>query len=46
MPVFGVLITQGLTQAGLLDVNNNVLRFVCMYVHFLRSSLRAAVDVP
>lgn len=34
MPFFGVLITQGLTKAGLLDANDNVLRFVCMYVHF------------
>ena len=32
MPVFGVLITQGLTQAGLLNAEDNVLRFVCMYV--------------
>ena len=33
MPVLGVLITQGLTQIGLLDVNDKVLRFVCMYVN-------------
>lgn len=32
MPVLGVLITQGLTRVGLLDANDNVLRFVCMYV--------------
>lgn len=34
MPVLGVLITQGLTQVGWLDANDNVLRFVCMYVIF------------
>ena len=41
MPVLGVLIIRGLTQVGLLDANDNVLRFVCMYVIFLSSSLRA-----
>ncbi|KAF8552179.1 auxin efflux carrier transmembrane protein [Imleria badia] len=38
MPVFGVLITQGLTQAGLLDVNDNVLRFVCIFLSCLPSA--------
>lgn len=41
MPVLGVLIIQGLTQVGLLDARDKVLRFVCMYVIFLRSSFRA-----
>lgn len=40
MPILGVLITQGLTQVGLLDANDNVLRFVCMYVISLRSPLQ------
>jgi predicted permease len=40
MPILGVLIIQGLTRVGLLDASDNVLRFVCMYVIFLRSSLR------
>lgn len=39
MPILGVLITQGLTQVGLLDANDKVLQFVCMYVIFLHSSL-------
>lgn len=45
MPVLGVLITQGLTQVGLLDASDNVLRFVCMYVVFLCSSSRASIIV-
>ncbi|KAF8132744.1 auxin efflux carrier [Boletus edulis] len=31
MPVLGVLITQGLTQAGLLDPKDKLLRFVCIF---------------
>lgn len=31
-PVFGVLVVEGLThRAGLIDPNDKVLRFVCMY---------------
>jgi predicted permease len=29
-PILGVLICEGLTKAGLIDVNDKVLRFVCM----------------
>ncbi|KAH0826376.1 auxin efflux carrier [Lanmaoa asiatica] len=35
MPILGVLITQGLTHVGLLDANDNVLRFVCIFVSCL-----------
>ncbi|KIK97919.1 hypothetical protein PAXRUDRAFT_135342 [Paxillus rubicundulus Ve08.2h10] len=31
-PIFGILICQGLTQVGLLDAGNKVLRFVCFFV--------------
>jgi auxin efflux carrier family protein len=40
MPVLGVLIIQGLTNAGILDAHNKLLRFVCMYVISLCSLLR------
>ncbi|KAF8603189.1 auxin efflux carrier [Ceratobasidium sp. AG-I] len=30
-PVFGVLIVEGLTRQGVIDRNDKVLRFVCMY---------------
>ena len=30
-PVFGVLIVEGLTHQGVIDRNDKVLRFVCMY---------------
>ena len=29
-PIFGVLITQGLVRAGIIDANDTPLRFVCM----------------
>ena len=32
MPVLGVAICQGLTSVGVIDKNDKVLRFVCMYV--------------
>jgi len=35
MPVLGVTICQGLTHAGVIDSENHVLRFVCMYGVFL-----------
>ena len=35
MPVLGVIICQGLTHAGVIDSENKVLRFVCMYDVFL-----------
>ncbi|KAF8132747.1 auxin efflux carrier [Boletus edulis] len=35
MPILGVLITQGLTHAGLLNAEDNVLRFVCIFVSCL-----------
>jgi len=31
MPVLGVIICQSLTQVGIIDSENNVLRFICMY---------------
>ncbi|KIJ15779.1 hypothetical protein PAXINDRAFT_76428 [Paxillus involutus ATCC 200175] len=31
-PVLGILVCQGLTQVGLLDAGNKVLRFVCFFV--------------
>ncbi|KIJ64052.1 hypothetical protein HYDPIDRAFT_112578 [Hydnomerulius pinastri MD-312] len=35
MPVLGVLICQGLTNIGMIDANNNVLRFVCIFLSCL-----------
>ena len=35
MPVLGVLICQGLTNAGLISKGDKVLRFVCMFVCFV-----------
>ncbi|KAH7905444.1 auxin efflux carrier [Hygrophoropsis aurantiaca] len=35
MPVLGVVICQGLTQVGIIDPANNVLRFVCIFLSCL-----------
>ncbi|EGO19763.1 hypothetical protein SERLADRAFT_478030 [Serpula lacrymans var. lacrymans S7.9] len=35
MPILGVLICQGLTNVGFIDENNNVLRFVCIFLSCL-----------
>jgi hypothetical protein len=37
LPVLGVLIVEGLTKAGVISAEDRVLRFVCMWVHFLRA---------
>jgi auxin efflux carrier family protein len=39
IPVIGVLMCQGLTSAGVIDENDKVLRFVCMYVLHVSASL-------
>ncbi|KAL4063746.1 auxin efflux carrier [Scleroderma yunnanense] len=38
MPVFGVLICQGLTHVGVIDPGNHVLRFICIFMSCLPTS--------
>ncbi|KAG6370646.1 auxin efflux carrier [Boletus reticuloceps] len=44
MPVLGVLITQGLTQAGLLDAKDKLLRFVCIFFSCLPTATTQVSD--
>lgn len=44
MPVLGVLVIQRLTHVGMLDANDKVLRFVCMYVILLHPSSRSPMS--